>query len=357
MDANDIICCNNAMAACDVSPNLPKVKAIEAIIKLIAEAPLAGYRRPESKRTGMGYLRGLAVAHLVCRCQSGQRRRKRRFAPPHQKETNVEMHSERRSVLTAGLGLATAGTMGLLGACAPPVASKRGARTYVLVHGAWHGGWVWKGVAQALRTMGHEVYAPSLTGLGDRRHLLNPTINLDTHADDVVNLIEMEDLKDIVLVGWSYGGMVASEVLARTTARIGAMVYLDAFVPERGKALVDYAGPPAERFRQAAAKGQDISAIPLGVFGVTDSVVIAHVTPRLSLQPAQTFVQPSKALAERPRIPHTYVRASGFASAGFDAFLKKFQEDPAAKAVTIPTSHLLMLTDPAATIRLLAEAA
>jgi len=140
------------------------------------------------------------------------------------------------------------------------------------------------------------------------------------------NLIEMEDLKDIVLVGWSYGGMVASEVLARTTARIGAMVYLDAFVPERGKALVDYAGPPAERFRQAAAKGQDISAIPLGVFGVTDPAVIAHVTPRLSLQPAQTFVQPSKALAERPRIPHTYVRASGFASAGFDAFLKKFRK-------------------------------
>jgi hypothetical protein len=83
MDANDIICRNNAMAARDVSPNLPKVKVIEAIIKLIAEAPLAGYRRPESKRTGMGYLRGLAVAHLVCRCQSGQRRRKRRFAPPH----------------------------------------------------------------------------------------------------------------------------------------------------------------------------------------------------------------------------------------------------------------------------------
>lgn len=263
----------------------------------------------------------------------------------------------KRNLAKKGLGLAGVAATGLLSACASVGSKKRSGRTYVLIHGAWHGGWVWKDVATALRAMGHEVYAPSLTGLGDRKHLLQPGINLDTHTNDVLNLIEMEDLRDIVLVGWSYGGMVASNVLASATSKISAMVYLDAFVPERGKALVDYAGPPAERFRQAAAAGQDISPIPLGAFGVKDPAVISHVTPRLSLQPAQTFVQPSKALAQRPRIPHTYVRTTAFPSPGFDLFLKAFQSDSQAKAYSLPTSHLLMLTDPTSTIKILAESA
>jgi pimeloyl-ACP methyl ester carboxylesterase len=226
-----------------------------------------------------------------------------------------------------------------------------------LIHGAWHGGWVWKDVAPALRRMGHTVHAPSLTGLGERRHLLRPGIDLDTHADDIVNLIEMEGLDRIVLVGWSYGGMVASEVLARVTPKVASMVYLDAFVPDRGRSLADYAGPPAERFRRAATAGQDIAPIPLNVFGVTDPAVVAHVTPRLTLQPAQTFVQPSKALAERPRIPHTYVRATGFDPSPFVGFLKRFEADPLFRTMTLATSHLLMLTDPASTIRILADAA
>lgn len=267
-------------------------------------------------------------------------------------------HDDRRGLLKAGLSLAAVGAAASVGGCAATASSpKPRPRTYVLIHGAWHGGWVWKDVAKGLRAQGHEVYAPSLTGLGDRRHLLRPGINLDTHADDITNLIELEGLNDIVLVGWSYGGMVASDVLGRVPAKVSAMVYLDAFVPERGKSLADYAGPPAASFRQAAAEGRDISPIPLSVFGVADPAVLAHVGPRISLQPAQTFMQPSKAPAERPRIPHTYVRASGFPSAGFDAFFRQFESAPMSKAYKLNTSHLLMFTDPASTLRILSEAA
>ena len=265
--------------------------------------------------------------------------------------------NDKRNFLKTGLGAAAVGTAAILGGCASTTTHKSRTRTYVLIHGAWHGGWVWKDVAQALRAMGHQVYTPSLTGLGDRRHLLRPGINLDTHTDDITNLIEMEGLSDIVLVGWSYGGMVASDVLAKATSKVAAMVYLDAFVPERGKSLADYAGPPAASFRQAAEGGRDIGPIPLKVFGVTDPAVITHVTPRLSLQPSQTFVQPSKALVERPRIPHTYVRASEFPSQGFDAFLKQFETAPLSKTYNLKTSHLLMFTDPTSTIRILADAA
>ena len=114
---------------------------------------------------------------------------------------------------------------------------------YVLIHGAWAGGWVWRDVAPLLRAKGHTVTTPTLTGLGDRKHLLTPQVDLDTHIEDVVANIEMEGLDNVFLVGWSYGGMVISGVLARIQEKIASMVYLDAFVPEQGKALVDYVEP------------------------------------------------------------------------------------------------------------------
>ena len=91
--------------------------------------------------------------------------------------------------------------------------------TFVLIHGAWHGGWCWKVVAPALRRAGHEVYAPSLTGLGERKHLASPAIDLETHIQDVVGLLEMEDLRDVVLVGHSYGGMVITGAADRAAPR------------------------------------------------------------------------------------------------------------------------------------------
>ena len=112
--------------------------------------------------------------------------------------------------------------------------------TIVLVHGAWHGGWCWKKVVPLLRAYGNDVYAPTLTGLGERSHLLHQQIDLDLHIQDIVAMLDYEDLHDVTLVGHSYGGMVITGVADRERARINKLVYLDAFMPDNGKSLQDY---------------------------------------------------------------------------------------------------------------------
>lgn len=250
-----------------------------------------------------------------------------------------------------------AGARGETGTDVPP--PRGSAKTYVLVHGAWCGGWVWKPVAAGLRALGHTVHAPSLTGLGDRRHLLRPGINLDTHVDDIVNLIRMEDLHDVVLVGWSYGGMVVTDVLARVTDRIASMIYLDAFVPARGRSLVSYrsVATSIDVAIQAAAEGRDITPIsPTEVMTVRDPAVLEFMAARLGEQPVLSFLQASKALPERPRIPHLYVLAGdGAESRSFRQFLAECERDPVFRTLTMDAGHVMMLTDVEATIRLLAD--
>ena len=111
--------------------------------------------------------------------------------------------------------------------------------TYVLVHGAWGGGWKYARVAQRLRARGHLVFTPTLTGQGERSHLLSGSINLTTHVTDILNVIRYEDLSGVVLAGHSYGGMVVTAVADRIADRIAALVYLDAFVPQDGQSLFD----------------------------------------------------------------------------------------------------------------------
>ena len=122
--------------------------------------------------------------------------------------------------------------------------------TFVLIHGGWHGGWCWKRVTPYLHAAGHEVYTPTLTGLGERSHLASPETNLSIHIQDVLNVLLYEDLTDIVLVGHSYSGMVITGVADRVPDRVRRLVYLDAFVPEHGQALRDLFRPLAS---QAAA--------------------------------------------------------------------------------------------------------
>src|SRR5512147_74848 len=108
-------------------------------------------------------------------------------------------------------------------------------RTYVLVHGAWHGGWCWRRVADRLAAAGQRVFCPTLTGLGERAHLLTRQVNLSTHIADVVGLLEAEELSDVVLCGHSYGGMVITGVAARAKSRLRQLVYLDSAVIEDGE--------------------------------------------------------------------------------------------------------------------------
>src|SRR3990172_1906876 len=127
--------------------------------------------------------------------------------------------------------------------------------TYVLVHGSWHGGWCWKRLTPILRAAGHDVYAPTLTGMGERAHSAPADIRLATHIDDILRLLRYEDLHDVVLVGHSYAGMIITGVAARDAARLRALVYLDAYLPEPGECELDL-WPPAE----AASARADLAA-------------------------------------------------------------------------------------------------
>src|SRR5689334_19234230 len=124
--------------------------------------------------------------------------------------------------------------------------------TIVVAHGAWSGGWSWKKMRPLLRERGHEVFTPTYTGLGERAHLAHQGIDLETHIADVLAMLQYEGLRDIVLLGHSYGGMVATGVADRAADRISRLVYLDAFVPRDGEALMDLVSPEARASRRAA---------------------------------------------------------------------------------------------------------
>lgn len=135
--------------------------------------------------------------------------------------------------------------------------SKRSA-TFVLVHGAWSGGWCYHKVAARLRAQGHSVFTPTLTGQGERAHLRAGNVNLSLHIEDILNVIHYEGLRGIILAGHSYGGMVITGVADRAADQIGALAYLDAFLPEDGQSLFDINIPAnSRRFIAEAVRTED----------------------------------------------------------------------------------------------------
>lgn len=169
--------------------------------------------------------------------------------------------------------------------------------TYVLVHGGRMGGWAWQCVARQLRTFGHKVYTPTLTGLGDRAHLLNPTINLDTHVADILALLSYEDLHEVLLVGHSYGGMVISAVYSSEPQRVAGLIYFDALLPKAGECAYDLMEPEtAARLRLAVETSGDGWRIPaLYDNHMSDATnasdIIEWINARLTDQPMRTYEQ------------------------------------------------------------------
>lgn len=159
--------------------------------------------------------------------------------------------------------------------------------TFVLVHGAMHGGWCWSDVAARLRADGHDVHTPTLTGQGDRRHQLTPDVELATHVDDIGDLLWFEDLTDVHLVLHSYAGILAGPVAEAAADRLASITYLGAFLAEPGECLLDVEPPAtADRYRSLAAESGDGWRVPAsGAFlvqwGVTDPALVARVAPRL----------------------------------------------------------------------------
>jgi pimeloyl-ACP methyl ester carboxylesterase len=164
--------------------------------------------------------------------------------------------------------------------------------TYVLVHGAWHGGWCWAKVAPRLRAKGHEVFTPTLTGLGERIHLASDDIDLTTHITDVVNVLEFEDLRDVILVGHSYGGFVITGVVDEAASRLKSVIYLDAFVPPAGGvSTLDMLGEAGAELRAMEQAFVPVPDPPLGDFGVTDPADLAWIRDKMRPQPRVTFTQ------------------------------------------------------------------
>jgi pimeloyl-ACP methyl ester carboxylesterase len=219
--------------------------------------------------------------------------------------------------------------------------------TFVLVHGAWHGGWCWRFVRDLLEKSSHRVYAPSLTGLGERKHLARPDIDLDTHIADIVSLLEMEDLRDVALVGHSYGGMVVTGVADRAPERIGRLVYLDAFVPEDGKCTLDYVVPErAARMREEGERVGSVTPPPLSLWGITKQEHIDFAKPREVRHPYRTMSQKITLSGKTQNIPRTFIYCSSPATGSFDRFAAKYRDDAAWRFVELKTGHDAMILMP-----------
>jgi len=229
--------------------------------------------------------------------------------------------------------------------------------TFVLVHGAWHGGWCWVRVARLLRDAAHEVYTPTLSGLGERAHLARPEIDLETHIQDVVSVLESEELRQVTLVGHSYGGMVITGVAARAAARLSHLVYVDAFVPEAGKAMLDYSSraPVIRESARASGEGWRVPPLPPVAFGVTSQRDTEWLTRRLTPQPLQTLEQTLPATGGE-RLKRTYVYCSKPAIGSFDQFAERVRDDRKWSFHELKTGHDAMVTAPGDLARLLLSA-
>jgi pimeloyl-ACP methyl ester carboxylesterase len=229
--------------------------------------------------------------------------------------------------------------------------------TFVLVHGGWHGGWCWRKLTPLLRDAGHEVYTPTLTGLGERAHLVTPTVDLAGHVQDLRAVLEAEDLRDVVLVGHSYAGAVITGLAAdpEMARRVARLVFLDGFVPAAGQSVLELL--PVQRrqaFLDLARDRGDGWLVPLdwdsalAGWGVTDPADLAWMGPRMTPQPLATLCQPLPA-APVLGVPRSYLHCRYGPSAPiFRRFADLARADPEAwTVVELDTGHDAMVTRPA----------
>jgi pimeloyl-ACP methyl ester carboxylesterase len=239
---------------------------------------------------------------------------------------------------------------------------------FVLVHGAWHGAWCWRDVLPHLHRAGHRAFAVTLTGLGDRAHLLSASIGLETHIQDVMATLEAEELQQVVLVGHSYAGMLITAVADRMPQRLSHLVYVDAVVPKPGECWSSTHAPATQRLRLGAARQDPLYAFPPpdpGVFGLAAE---AHdwVRRRQTPHPAHTYTDPLNFDPARvAAIPHTFINCLNPTLATIDAIRprvisKEFWSGhwlPNARLVDLQTGHDPMVSEPAALVSLLIDAA
>lgn len=221
--------------------------------------------------------------------------------------------------------------------------------TIVIVHGWWSGGWYFQSTARRLRSLGHEVYTPTVTGVGERVHLASPEVTLETHVQDIVNVLEFEDLYDVVLVGFSNGGMIVTPVADRIPERIRSVVYLDAFVPRDGESLHDIMPELAERMEAVARAKGDGWRVPR-----------EPALPRRTPQPIRPFRDVVRLSDPRAAaLPRTYVLFEGnsFPHAPVMARMAERARESGWQVLSRPWDHIAPETEPEGLADLLHEVA
>ena len=226
--------------------------------------------------------------------------------------------------------------------------------TYVLVHGGAHGGWCFERVARILRTAGHDVYTPTMTGVGERAHLVSADVDLELHIRDIAAVLHYEDLHDVILVGHSYGGMVITGIADRAADRVGKLVYLDAANPADGESLVDVSGPIIESTRPAGKviDGTEVVLLPSAIegsfYGVSDARDVAWMNERLSGHPWKCFEQRLRLTNEAAlwAIPQFHIVCTSTLATRDRVLMEKARAD--GRLWAIDTGHDLMITEPRA---------
>jgi pimeloyl-ACP methyl ester carboxylesterase len=226
--------------------------------------------------------------------------------------------------------------------------------TVVLAHGAWSAAWAWKKMRPLMARTGHGFFTPTYTGLGERAHLANPAIDLDTHVEDVLGVLQFEDLRDVVLLGHSYGGMVATGVADRARDRIAHLIYLDAFVPQDGQSLFDLV-PAAQRERQraSATAGDGWRVTPNPTPEDTSAEDRAWVADKRLPHPLKCMEQPLRLRHGPLTLPRSYIEATRNTHGPFAPFAAAARKTPGWACHEIDASHSPNITAPEALMALL----
>jgi pimeloyl-ACP methyl ester carboxylesterase len=222
-------------------------------------------------------------------------------------------------------------------------------RDFVLVHGGWHGAWCWGRVVPRLTVEGHRVFAPTLTGLADRRHLLRGDVDLSTHIADVANLIEWESLSDVVLVGHSYGGLVISGVAERMEGAIESLVFVDALIPDDGQAALDFAGGMLSARDELVPSGDLVPVVdpPPAAFFAVNEADQDWVDQRCTPHPFAALMERISLNGARDRVARkAFMRAAAFPAPYQDEYLAIAEKAPDWRAYALDGGHDLMVDVP-----------
>jgi pimeloyl-ACP methyl ester carboxylesterase len=228
------------------------------------------------------------------------------------------------------------------------------AKTFLVCHGAWSAGWAWKKMHPLMQAAGHRLVTPSYTGLGERAHLANPSIDLETHIEDMLNVIKYEDLRDVVLLGHSYGGMVATGVADRARDRITQLIYLDAFVPRGGQSLFDLNESGRGHLQEAAKKGDGWRVPPMQTPPDTSPADVEWLAARRVHMPIKCFETKLTFQNGEPTLPRSYIYATRITPADtFGQFAKRARSEAGWRYHAIDASHSRNVTAPEALMALL----